>query len=73
MLVLSHQLLSQRKDILKLWQDKFQYILIDEFQDINMVQYEVIRMLAAPRNNLLLWEMMISLSTVFVEQNQKSC
>lgn len=52
MLVLSHQLLSQRKDILKLWQDKFQYILIDEFQDINMVQYEVIRMLAAPRNNL---------------------
>ena len=31
---------------------KFQYILIDEFQDINRIQYDVIRMLAQPENNL---------------------
>ena len=42
----------KRPDILKKWQEKFRYILIDEFQDINQVQYDVIRMLAAPENNL---------------------
>ncbi|HWT77034.1 MAG TPA: ATP-dependent helicase [Mobilitalea sp.] len=54
MLLLCHQLLSERKDILVLWQNKFHYILIDEFQDINLVQYEIIRMLALPQNNLFI-------------------
>ena len=54
MLIMCHELLSQRRDILKLWQDKYQYILIDEFQDINRVQYEVIRLLAQPENNLFI-------------------
>src|SRR5690606_31909906 len=35
MLVLCYELLRDRPDILALWQKKFQYILIDEFQDIN--------------------------------------
>jgi DNA helicase-2/ATP-dependent DNA helicase PcrA len=52
MLLLCYELLSKRKDILALWQDKFQYILIDEFQDINKIQYDIIRMLACPSNNL---------------------
>ena len=52
MLVYTYELFSQRKDILALWQKKFRYILIDEFQDINGLQYEIIRMLAAPENNL---------------------
>ena len=52
MLVMCCRLFEERKDILKKWQQKFQYILIDEFQDINQVQYDVIRMLAAPLNNL---------------------
>jgi len=52
MLLLCFQLLAERQDILTLWQNKFQYILIDEFQDINKVQFEIIRMLSAPRNNL---------------------
>lgn len=52
MLLLCYELLSERQDILKLWQDKFRYILIDEFQDINILQYDIIRMLAEPRNNL---------------------
>ncbi len=54
MLLLCHQLLKERKDILKVWQNKFRYILIDEFQDINMVQYEIVRMLALPHNNLFI-------------------
>lgn len=52
MLVLCHQLLAERKDILAFWQNKFQYILIDEFQDINKIQYDIIRMLAKPQDNL---------------------
>ena len=52
MLVYCCELLKERKDILSAWQKKFQYILIDEFQDINKVQFEIIRMLAEPENNL---------------------
>ena len=54
MLVLVYELFKKRPDILKMWQGKFRYILIDEFQDINQVQYDVIRMLAAPENNLFI-------------------
>ena len=52
MLVLCYDLFVKRPDVLKLWQDKFRYILIDEFQDINQVQYDVICMLAEPERNL---------------------
>ena len=54
MLVMCYELFTQRKDILEAWQKKYQYILVDEFQDINRVQYEIIRMLAAPENNLFI-------------------
>lgn len=54
MLLLTYELLAARSDILKLWQEKYQFILIDEFQDINKVQYDIIRMLAEPRNNLFI-------------------
>ena len=36
------------------WQKRFRYILIDEFQDINQIQYEIVRMLARPENNLFI-------------------
>lgn len=54
MLVLCYELFTKRPDILKKWQERYKYILIDEFQDINQVQYDVIRMLAAPENNLFI-------------------
>lgn len=54
MLVLCHELFQNRPDILNAWQEKYKYILVDEFQDINQVQYDVIRMLAAPENNLFI-------------------
>ena len=54
MLVMCYELLSQRPDILAGWQRRFRYILIDEFQDINQIQYDTIRLLAAPENNLFI-------------------
>lgn len=52
MLVLCYELFRTRPDILAKWQERFQYILVDEFQDVNVVQYEVLKMLALPLNNL---------------------
>lgn len=52
MLVLCYELFRSRPDLLAQWQKKFRYVLIDEFQDINRIQYDVIRMLAQPENNL---------------------
>ena len=52
MLVYTYELFKERKDILAGWQKRFRYILIDEFQDINAIQYEIMRMLAQPENNL---------------------
>ena len=54
MLVMCYELFTQRKDILAAWQQKYRYILVDEFQDINRVQYEIVRMLAAPEDNLFI-------------------
>lgn len=54
MLVMCRELFEQRMDILQAWQRKYRYILIDEFQDINRIQYEVIRMMALPENNLFI-------------------
>ena len=54
MLTYTYELFIERKDILAAWQKKFKYILIDEFQDINFIQYEIIKMLALPENNLFI-------------------
>ena len=54
MILYCYELFVQRKDILVAWQRKFQYILVDEFQDINQLQYEIVRMLAQPQNNLFI-------------------
>lgn len=54
MLSYTYELFTERPDILALWQQKYEYILIDEFQDINRIQYEIIKMLAMPQNNLFI-------------------
>ena len=46
------KLFKQRPLILQKYQEKFKYILVDEFQDTNWVQYELIKILASPKNNL---------------------
>jgi len=52
MLLMTHRLLSERKDILDACSGRFQWILVDEFQDINRLQYEIVRMIAGKRKNL---------------------
>ena len=54
MLTLTYELFKERPDILLAWQKKYQYILIDEFQDINQIQYDIVRMLAAPEDNMFM-------------------
>ena len=54
MLVMCYELFRERPDILGAWQKKYRYILIDEFQDINRIQYEIVRMMALPENNLFI-------------------
>lgn len=52
MLLYCLRLFQKRPDILAKWQSRFSYILVDEFQDINQVQYDVLRLLAEPKRNL---------------------
>ena len=54
MLVYCYELLEQRPDIRKMWQQRFPFILIDEFQDINKIQYEIVKMLAGETKNLFI-------------------
>ncbi len=46
------KLFQKRPHILKQYQEQFKYILVDEFQDTNWVQYELIKILSPPQNNL---------------------
>lgn len=46
------QLLRENESVRAQWQRQFQYILVDEFQDISPMQYEITRLLAEPENNL---------------------
>ncbi|MFH0854489.1 MAG: UvrD-helicase domain-containing protein [bacterium] len=46
------KLFKERPNVLKILRDKFKYILVDEFQDTNWAQYELIKLLASPRNNI---------------------
>ncbi|MDO4321749.1 MAG: ATP-dependent helicase [Lachnospiraceae bacterium] len=54
MLVYTYELLKKRPDILEGWQKRFRYILVDEFQDINLLQYEILKLLAKPEDNLFI-------------------
>ncbi|MFH1401809.1 MAG: UvrD-helicase domain-containing protein [Parcubacteria group bacterium] len=46
------KLFKNRPEILQKYRNKFKYILVDEFQDTNWAQYELIKILSAPKNNL---------------------
>ena len=54
MLTHTYGMLGSNEKLLRHWQGRFPFVMIDEFQDINRVQYETIKLLAAPKNNLFI-------------------
>ncbi|MBR4162102.1 MAG: UvrD-helicase domain-containing protein [Solobacterium sp.] len=52
LIITTVSLFAKYKDVLEKWQNRFEYILVDEFQDIDSVQYKLIRYLAGDYNSL---------------------
>ncbi len=46
------ELLRNYPEIRKKWQDKFEHILIDEYQDTNLVQYNIVKLLVNEKRNI---------------------
>src|SRR5690606_1547453 len=46
------KLFQAHPDVLKQWQDRFRYILVDEYQDTNVAQYMWLRLLAQGHRNI---------------------
>lgn len=51
-LIYCYRLLTEDSGLRDRWENRFRYILIDEFQDINDVQYQIIKLLSANYENL---------------------
>ena len=47
------KLFEKRPRVLEMFREQFKYVMVDEFQDTNWVQYELVQKLAAPKNNLV--------------------
>ena len=54
MILSCFEMFNQQEKILRKWQNYFSHLLVDEFQDINRLQYLVLKQIAAPRNNLFI-------------------
>lgn len=52
LLVKTVQLLQSQPDVLEYYQDRFRYIMVDEYQDTNTVQFKLISLLAKKHRNL---------------------
>ncbi len=50
LILLTVKLFKENPFILKNWQDKFDYILVDEYQDTNKIQHELLKLLVGNRN-----------------------
>ena len=49
----TNKLFKERPNILRIYSEKFKYVMVDEFQDTNFAQYELIKMLVGALNNLV--------------------
>ncbi len=52
MILMTLKLFQENPDVLSYYQEKFKYIMVDEYQDTNLAQYEFVRMLASKYRNL---------------------
>lgn len=48
----TYQIFNEDKEVLEKWQDRFDYLLIDEFQDTNLEQFEIIKKLCKNKSNI---------------------
>jgi DNA helicase-2/ATP-dependent DNA helicase PcrA len=53
LLVLAVRLFREHEDALARWQQRFQYVLVDEFQDTNLAQWELVRLISEERRNVM--------------------
>ncbi len=53
MISLCLQMFREHPEVLSFWQNRFRYLQVDEYQDVNQIQAAVIAMLAGKRGNLL--------------------
>lgn len=52
LLIKTYELFSKHLDVLEKYRSRFQYILVDEFQDTNLIQYKIIKLLALHHRNI---------------------
>ena len=52
LLIKTVQLFQTQADVLEYYQERFRYIMVDEYQDTNTVQFELVRLLASKYRNL---------------------
>jgi DNA helicase II / ATP-dependent DNA helicase PcrA len=52
LLLLTVRLFEEHPQVLQRWRERFRYLLVDEFQDTNQVQYRLVHLLAASHRNL---------------------
>ena len=52
LLIKVYELFSNYPEVLERYQDRFQYILVDEFQDTNLIQYKIVKLLAKKYQNI---------------------
>jgi DNA helicase-2/ATP-dependent DNA helicase PcrA len=52
LLLVTHQLFRRHESVLEKYQQQYLHVLVDEFQDTNMVQYELTKMLAGGHGNI---------------------
>lgn len=50
----TYELLKERKEVLKKYRNKFSYIMIDEFQDTNILQYDLMKLLVNEYQNIFI-------------------
>ncbi len=52
LLIKTLEMFGRNAEVCRKWQNRFQHILIDEYQDTNMVQYHLVKLLVGPERNI---------------------
>ncbi|KKT53011.1 MAG: ATP-dependent DNA helicase PcrA [candidate division Kazan bacterium GW2011_GWA1_44_22] len=76
LLMLTVKLFQTHKDVLKKYQDKFKYVLVDEYQDTNTSQYQLIKLLVAKHKNIFVvgddWQCLPPTTKILTNKGSRS-